>query len=270
MKRICYFSLACLAAFVLAGTIVSSASAATPVPNSAVVFERVFNDCPSPFSVVSSIDAYPGSITVTDSWSPLCIGFANAHTWEYSNDDVTGLDFGNNSNYRFSAIVTLARDAGVIEGGIHIRPWWGPADGRFQARLPDGEVACFGGRLPFYTFTGNHGLVYTGGPIKMEIEYHANGLSQADPASIVYIATYNNQTFQSPELFFDEGNVNEDPPHGLWGALDPSYAGGVVQVNNGTSGSNYFAQWTDITWECLDCVTPAKVSTWGKVKALYR
>lgn len=264
MKRIGYSSLATLAALVFAAGIAS----ATPSPIGAVVQERLFNDCP--ISTVTSVNNYPASISITDSWSPFCVGWANAHAWKFSEDGLVPANFGNNSNYKFTATVTLS-GTGTVEGGIHISPWWGEADGRFQARIPDGEVACFGGRLPFYSFTGNHGVVYAAGtPITMTIEYHANGLSMASPASIQYTVTYGANTFSSPVLLFDQGNPAEDPPHGLWGALDPAHAGGVVQVNNGSGGTNYNATWENISYTCLDCATPAQHSTWGRLKALYR
>ena len=59
----------------------------------------------------------------------------------------------------FSADVTLS-GTGDGEAGLQISPWWSPnVDGRFNVRTPDGEVACFGGRLPFYSFTGDQGRV---------------------------------------------------------------------------------------------------------------
>src|SRR5204862_5435950 len=50
------------------------------------------------------------------------------------------------------------------QGCIRPSPWLSPdADGRFNVRSTDGEIACFGGRLPFYTFTGVYGLHYVMG-----------------------------------------------------------------------------------------------------------
>jgi hypothetical protein len=268
MKRIGYSSLAFLATLALVG-IVSTAAAVTPTPNSAIVLERLYNDCP--ISTVTSVNSYPGSVSITDSWNGLCVGFANGHAWNFSGDGgATSLNLGNNGNYKFKATVTLS-GSGTVEGGIHIAPWWNNMDGRFQARIPDGEVACFGGRLPFYSFTFNDGVVYVAGtPITMEIEYLANGLSSVSPASIVYRLTYGSNSYSSPVLYFDQGNPSEDPPHGQWGALEPAYAGGVVQVNNGSGGSDYNATWSDIVWTCLDCVVPAQRTSWGRLKLLYR
>lgn len=268
MKRTRYFSATLLACAALAAF--ASGASATPNANGAVVLERLYNDCP--ISAVASTNSYPGSIHITDSWDGLCVGFANGHAWNFSADGgATSANLGNNGNYKFSATVTLNSNPGTIEGGIHLAPWWNNMDGRFQARLPDGEVACFGGRLPFYSFTASNGVVYTAGtPIRMTIEYHANGLSSGSPASIQYTCQYGPNTFSSPVLLFDQGNPLEDPPHGQWGSLEPTYGGGVVQVNNGSGGQGYDALWTDITYECLDCVVPATKTTWGRVKTLYR
>jgi len=104
MKRIGYTSLAAVALLAAAATF----AFATPSPNSAKIFLRVFNDCPT--SVVSSTNLYPASITITDIMNPACVGFANQHLWGFSeNGGVDQSLFINNSHYHFSAFVTMAR-----------------------------------------------------------------------------------------------------------------------------------------------------------------
>ncbi|MEO5618038.1 MAG: hypothetical protein ABIS67_09720 [Candidatus Eisenbacteria bacterium] len=267
MKRISYPTLAFLASAALVATVATSH--ATPIPNSAIVLERLYNDCPP--STVTSVNTFPAFISISDSWNSLCVGYANGHAWDFSGDGVNPLNLGNNGSYKFKSTVTVTATSGVVEGGIHIAPWWNNMDGRFQVRIPDGEVVAFGPRLPFYSFTSNHGVVYVPGtPIIMEIEYLANGLSSASPASIQYRVTYGGPTYTSPVLFFDQGNPSEDPPHGQWGSLDPSYAGGVTQVNNGSAGSNYRVTWGENRFDCLDCAVPVRNASWGRVKVLYR
>jgi len=278
MKRNGYTILAVLSACVMAATI-TSAAFATPEPNSAVVTERIFNDCG--LSTLTTVNSYPGSISFSDDWSDLCVGFANLHNWHFSTDGVSAAVFGNNNDFKFSAIVTIS-GTGQCEAGLHVGPWYSlNTDGRMQARIPDGEIACFGGRLPFYSFSNptGHNLRYTGGPILMEIEYHANGLSMGSPATIQYRVVYNSNSYTSGPLPFDQGNPAEDPPHGLWGILDPASAGGIVQTNNGTPppavpdatpDRTYDVTFTDILFTCLDCTTPAELSSWGRIKATYR
>ena len=79
--------------------------------------------------------------------------------------------------------------------------------------VPAGEVACFGGRLPFYSFTGNFRVSYVKGTtVHMEITYLAHGLTAADPATIQYQYVDASGTYNSPVLPFDMANPAEDPP----------------------------------------------------------
>ena len=55
---------------------------ATPAPNSAHLAVRVFNDCP--ISTLTPVNAYPASISITDDMHPACVGFANLHSWSFS------------------------------------------------------------------------------------------------------------------------------------------------------------------------------------------
>lgn len=264
MKRNGPTPLAMLATLALVAGFAASASA-TPTPNSIKVFERVFNDCP--ISTVNTVNNYPTSVVMTDSWNGLCVGYANLHLWDFSGDaGATSLSFGNEAHYKFKATLTLSAASGNVEGGIRLRPWWSAADGRFNAKTSNGEIAVFGGRLPFYSFTaGPHFLTYVAGtPITMEIEYDRNKLTSFSPASIVYRVTYNAVTYSSGPLNFDQGNPSEDPPHGQWGALDPAYAGGYVQVNNGSNGSGFSATWADVVFTNLDPGVPA-VAPWSLV-----
>src|SRR5262245_48883220 len=74
MKRIGYSVLASAAI-----ALIAAAAFATPAPNSAIVSERVFNDCP--LSTVTTLNSYPGSISIEDAMHPACVGNANLHSW---------------------------------------------------------------------------------------------------------------------------------------------------------------------------------------------
>jgi hypothetical protein len=248
----------------------ATAAFATPVPNSAVIHTRVFDDCP--ISILTVNNNFPAIIEIDDQNQPpdpLCSGFANLHTWRFSTDGVNDIQFLNEDTFEYSCEIVLT---GIGEGGLNLAPWWGPqTDGLMNIRTTDGEIACFGGRMPFYSFTGAHGLVYTSGtPILAGISYIPNGLSGASPAQVIYSIRYNAINYTSGPLNFDQGNPAEDPPHGQWGALTPWYAGGHMKMfafppatPHGING-----QWRQIQFTAGP--TSGKKSTWSDLKKLYR
>ncbi len=261
-KRYFFSSLLALAALSFAGN-----AFATPAANSAVVATRIFNNCPS--STLTVIDNDFASIVIDDA-NLDCFGFANRHAWSFSTDNTNAVDFQNNDQFSFCATV-LATGTGNGEIGLRLSPWWSPdVDGVFMLNTASGEIACFGGRLPFYSFTGAHGQTYAKGTsVTLSIAYNPNGLSAASPGTIVYTLTNANGTFSSGPLQFDEGNTSEDPPHGLWGILQPARAGGYVQCFLGQGDAvNFRAQWSNICYDAQP--VPAVPTTWGKIKADYR
>ena len=274
MKRISYSGLFLAAVMLLAGSVAVAAPSDplvcpgyTPTPNSAVVDARVFNDCPDTDLTITN--AYPASICFLDSGDG-CTG-TNLHAWSFSEDGITKAVFENCSHYRFAAVVKMCTQYG--EAGLRLSPWWSPnVDGRFMINAASGEIACFGGRLPFYSFTAAYGLRYVSGtPIWMQISYDPNSLTQADPATIEYQLFYQGVAYTSGKLPFDEGNPAEAAEHGAWGELYPAYAGGYMQAPNWNGGAAYCA---DVTWGNIDfegpSATPAKSSTWGQLKSMYR
>lgn len=245
---------------------VAGAAVATEVPNSAALFLRVFNDCP--FSIVSTTDDYPTLISIQDTKDNCgSAGFANRHAWRFSQDDVTAQTFSNNNGFRFGADVTIS-GTGEAEAGIGISPWWSPlVDGMFNLRTTDGEVACFGGRLPFYSFTGSQGVTYVKGTtVRVEIIYLPNGLSEEDPATIEYIFGGNT----SGAIAFDMGNPEE--PYGLWGILDNATAGGYFQffLQQGDDDASVQVLWENVEFVDLGDVVPVEAETWSGVKSLFR
>jgi len=266
MRRITTTGLA-LAAACLA---LATAATATPLPNSAVIHARVFDDCP--ISILTVNNLWPGIISIDDQNQlpqPFCAGFANLHTWRFSTDGVNDIQFLNEDTFEYSCELVLN---GIGEGGLNLAPWWGPqADGLMNIRTTDGEIACFGGRMPFFSFTGAFGLVYINNtPIQVGISYFPNGLSGVSPAQVVYNIRYNAINYTSGLLNFDQGNAGENPPHGLWGALTPWYAGGHMKMFAFPAGQAHGinGQWREIQY--TSGPTPAKRSSWGDIKKLYR
>ena len=278
MKRIRYNGLAtttlALCAIALCTTLaqadVRTCPGNTPSPNGAQISTRVFNDCPT--STLTINNSYPGLISIDDQ-NVDCFGYANLHTWSFSTDGgATKAVYENCSWYSFCANVTLT-GTGNGEGGLRLSPWWSPdADGKFMLNVGTGEIACFGGRLPFYSFTVNNGVTYTKGTNAfMEIVYTPNSLSQAQPATIEYhLRLGGGPLLSSGPLNFDEGNVTEGAVHGNWGELWQAYAGGYLQPYVGQGQPvGLTGQWVDICYQNVGA-TPAKSTTWGKLKTLYR
>ena len=247
MKRISSSSLA-WSAILLA--IFVGAARATPNINGATIVTRTFNDCG--ISTLSVTNNYPASISITDTMDPACVGFANLHSFSFSADGgATAADFDNNSNMKYSADFKIA-GAGEGEGGLRLSPWYGQyVDGRFMANATTGEIACFGGALPFYSFTVNHGITYVKGTtIHLELTYRANDLDATNPASIQYRVVYNGNTYDSPVLPFGEQNEAECV-HGLWGMLNEGRAGGYFQPRANT-GAALTATWSNIQFSTVE------------------
>ena len=232
-----------MAALAVTGAITAQLSA-NPAVNSAVIKTRIFNDFPG--STLTFSDLYPASITIRDDNTGNPPGFANLHNWRFSENNFTPAVFNNSDDFGFSADLRITGSANA-EAGLQISPWWSQdVDGRLNVRVPDGEIAAFGGRLPFYSFTANYGLHYAlGDSIRLGMVYDPNSLTAEDPATIVYSVFYNGTLYKSPRLAFDEGNAAEG--HGTWGMLDDARVGGHHQPFLGTQGVSQ-AEWSNISF----------------------
>jgi len=227
-------------------TIQATDALATPNANSAVEHFRVFNDFPA--STLTFGDAYPASIFIQDDNTGSPPAFANLHNWHFSENNAADAVFNNGDAFAYSANLVISGTANA-EAGLQLAPWYShDVDGRLNVRVPDGEIAAFGGRLPFYSFTGAFGLHYVGGTaIGLAITYDPHSLSMADPGTIKYDVHYNGMDYTSGNIPFDQGNPAEDPPYGLWGILNDARVGGHFQPFLGTIGSAR-ADWTNITF----------------------
>lgn len=270
-------------AVLLGAAVILSAglAAATPIPTGAKVCPRVFND--DPFSTLTVVNNYPSLISFDDVKFNDATGGANLHVWRYT---VNGTDvdiFNNPDNFRVCADLVIS-GTGECEAGLQVVPWWNlgggscGVDGRINIRTTDGEMAAFGGRLPFASWTnpccnpGGWTLSYVKGtPIHLEIIYMAHSNTAADPGTIEYRMNYLGNDYNIGPVPMDEGNPSEDPPHGVWGILSPAAVGGHMQyfVAGSPNGGNAHAEWSNICFEALDPV-PVKGSTWGNIKALMQ
>ena len=198
---------------------------ASPTINGAVINPRMWNDAPA--STFTSTNLYPTTVAMQDVHDAGATGGTNLHTFGLSDDGgANEAVFMNNDGFAVSANVTITGTSNV-EGGLKVSPWWSHdyADGVFMLNAQTGEVACFGGRVPFYSFTSAYGLHYTKGQTVREgIAYDPRGLNAADPAAVRFSYIDGTGTYTSPWLTFDEGNPAEG--HGSWGMLDDARVGG--------------------------------------------
>lgn len=280
MKRIRYNSLAL--AIVAICTVIAMGSGmahATPIINAAKDTLRCFNDCP--VTNINAGNAYPGNMHFDEN-QLICAGGANLHDWNLSDDGgLSSAIFNNKDAFSISATVILHRGSVVqTEGGLRINPWYGPvADGNFNLRLPDGEIACFGGALPFFSFTGAFGIHYQDGlPARQTIVYNPHCNTKDDPGTIDYILDYAGGHYDSGPLPFTNCTVGEEA-HGCYGIMDNARVGGRFQNDffafggdPNPSNSNV-EDFFDILYtinQPPDCPVPTHTSTWGNVKAQYR
>jgi hypothetical protein len=221
-----------------------TAAYATPVVDSAIIKTRLWNDDSD--STLTTTNNYPSLISISDT---VLDGdgeggeWANRHNFRLSdNGGVSEAVFHNHHGFEFHADVTISGTANA-EGGLNLSPWYSQDyDGVFMLRTDDGEISCWGGRLPFYNFTASQGLSYTvGETVRLGMIYSPNGLSEADPATIEYLITMGGNDYTSGVLPFDMGNPEEDPPYGLWGMLNDARVGGYfvpkIDVGNSANGA---------------------------------
>jgi hypothetical protein len=270
MRRIRLNRLTCLTLVMAMVAVALSVvvAAATPEVNSVVIRERIFNDCPT--SVLTTMNDYPTELWIDDAVLD-CGGFANLHNWRFSEDGIDPAVFNNDAAFRFSTDPVIDGTADG-EGGLQVSPWWSQdVDGRLNIRTTDGEIACFGGRLPFFSFTGTFSINYVKGEtIFVEITYLPNELTEADPATIEYRLIWMGTEYTSGPLAFDEGNPGE--MMGTWGMLDDGRVGGHIQpfLQAGNPDAQLRATWSNFEFEDLSDPTPTEETTLGTIKALYR
>jgi len=268
------------AALVVALALVASvALAATPVPNSFLVHLKVWNDSPASIAT-NPVNNYPKEVRIDDVGLSGC-GFTNMHNWSLSADGgATWAMFENNSSYRMSCDIVLDGNAAAVNGaeaGIRISPWWDPElGGVFMINSASGEIACFSGRLPFYSFTANYGLHYTlGQVVRMEVVYNPHGLSAGSPATITYNYIVNpwkagEVKYSSGELAFDQANPAEDPPHGLWGELDNVHVGGYFMAKCVCDpDAKMNCSWSNIVFQG-GSTSPTTTNSWSRLKKQYK
>jgi hypothetical protein len=268
MRRFGYF--VALAAVLLVG--LGGSALATPHMNGVVVTTRIFNDCP--VSNLTVTNDYPGEVTFAED-NLICFGWANLHNWTFSSDHgLTQAPLSNVNCFEFDATVNLSgNDINGAEAGMRLSPWWSQqVDGRLNIRIPDGEIAAFGGVLPFYSFTGADGIHYVAGQdIRLMMIYRPYANTAANPGTVEYKVLWGGTWYDSGELPFGNCTPGEEA-HGCYGIMDDARAGGYAQnrLTNGDPSAAVTTSFFDLCWEVWTPPVPAQATTWGGVKATYR
>lgn len=240
---------------IMCAGIVAAYSANAMAIDSAVINLRFYNDDPG--STLTTTNSYPTKVEISDTTS-IDVGFANAHNFHLADAGAEHV-FANDEPFSFSADLTIDGD-GEGEAGLQVAPWYGQgADGTFNFRTTDGEIAVFGGALPFYSFTTSHLLTYTKGEtVRVGVVYSPHSLSMANPATITYNLNKGGTDYTSGPLAFGEGNPAEDPPYGLWGHLNEARVGGHMKLF--ISGSGGVGKNLTTTWENMSYSIPEPTS----------
>ena len=253
-----------LMAAIVFAVMIAPVASATPFCDSIDFNLRIWNDCPT--SVLTTVDNYDAYVSIEDTQLG-CPGYANLHNWHLAVGGVE-VPFNNTDDFALSATLKISGTADG-EAGLQVAPWWShDADGRFNVRSTDGEIACFGGRLPFYSFTATYGLHYVKGElIRLTVIYLSHDLTQASPATIEYVLSYQGSTYFSGPLAFDEGNPAEG--YGSWGMLNDARVGAYCQLflQSGNYNAGVLVEWSNIDFNPFSILT--QDSSWSDVKALY-
>lgn len=169
------------------GVLATPAAAQVTNINSVVIQARQYNDYPG--STLSIVNSYPSLVSIHESQFGSG-GFANLHRARFSENGVTARSFLNSEAFAISVDVNLSvgSTGPRKEAGFRMDSFIG-GEGQFMM-ASDGEVAAFGGPLPFYTFGGGAytpgttvtlGMIYRPGPVST-MEYLFNGTSSGEVA----------------------------------------------------------------------------------------
>ena len=105
-------------ALIALAALAPESGASSPIPNSAVIHTRIFNDCPT--STITTTNNYPAEVSIQDNLD--CVsGFANLHNWRFSGDGANPLVFNNGDGFRFCADLVIS-GTGQGESGLQVAP----------------------------------------------------------------------------------------------------------------------------------------------------
>lgn len=163
------------------GILATSAPAQVTNINSVVIQARRFNDYSA--STLSIVNNYPAVVSIHE--GPFGAGgFANQHVARFSTNGSTARAFMNSEAFDISVNINLrvGSTSPRKETGFRMDSFIG-GEG-FFIMTSDGEVAAFGGPLPFYSFgnvytpgtTATLRMIYRPGVVST-MEYRFNGMT---------------------------------------------------------------------------------------------
>jgi len=201
---------------------------------------RLFNDFgSSTLSFSSSYSPSNGSLSVQES-NYGAGGFANRHAAFFADapgGPGTDFDYGDGFTFKTTLQVNQADNVGNVEAGFQVDLF---GLGFFGVLTGPGEIAAFGGPLPFHTF--GTGVYSVGDEVVLRMSYIPGGGEGDDLNPSVMVYEYNNLTTASgwvssgPVAF---GNLE----FGLPSAANPGKFGIGGQINqpDATLGAVDFA-----------------------------
>lgn len=234
------------------------ASSDISATNAWKVEERIFNDFPT--TTLTTTNTFPSTLEFNEQFPAGVVGnFANKHVGWLSNDGgASRLGMTGSQSWTMSFDITMNAASGVPrkEAGIEVhnpRPALGYVDEGQLLIASDGEVAIFGGVMPF---TGM-GSVYTlGTTAHVTWQYFAPGT--ADPTLAAYQLT-----------FSDAVTGVHSSGLKLWGASEPDGTNGwnlgtVMGLKAQNQRNPRIADSSDIKYENFSVVpTPGTLALVG-------
>jgi MYXO-CTERM domain-containing protein len=220
---------------------VSGALADVSSINSVKLQLRRFNDYP--LTTLSSTNTYPSLVNFHESGYPTTPGgFANQHIASFSADGgTTKYQFQNQDPFdiKYSLNLSVGSNAPRKEAGFRFDSPGG--EGLFHVATDNGEVAAFGGFMPFFSF----GNVYVPGTtVTLEMIYRPGvGSNPGAPVPATMEYKYNGLSSGLVQFTNNENGIINGTVDGLF-----------VQISPNTSNPNEFA---DATFSNIVVTVPA-------------
>jgi hypothetical protein len=181
--------------------------------NSAVYTPRQFNDVPG--STLTVVSNYPALISFHDRNVSRTNGFANRHSWHFSNNSgASPFFFSNHDYFTITMTLTLTGDPATPRkeaGFVFNNPL--NDGGEFILDTDAHEVVAFGGFLPFYAFPATF---HSGDTVSMGMTIFRDAKGKN---AIIYSAN----CLRSPPLEFDNVEL---------GVINGTTIGGYMQIVN--------------------------------------